>query len=281
MKKILPSLAFGLTATCGAYATDIAVSAAVDFDFDASGVYAASSGATVVLPFGDGATVTATALGGAVTTLDAAVNGTNFWTASGGVWALANSKEGEATFCVRYVGAEQGAGTEASPWKFVDSTELSELVDAGDAVAGFVFSVEGPYAVASQMSCPADYIVYPLEDGVYQLVDAPAGTHAVSLAAEFWLDTKEPGPDRRAKRDVPLAFAYSGDDWTRTNLVAASTLSFVSPQGSVEALNGTGTGVEVRPLRKAGVWTVTLSGDSVTTLTAEISVAGGFFLVVR
>ncbi len=109
------------------------------FDLDTRAAYpVVSRTEPVALPYGAGATVTATAPDGAVTTLAAAVNGTNFWTATaGGVWTLENSNEGTATFAVRYNDSEQGAGTAESPWVFVDNDELAGL----SVAEGFTLSL--------------------------------------------------------------------------------------------------------------------------------------------
>lgn len=249
------------------------------FDLDTRAAYpVVSRTEPVALPHGAGATVTATAPGGAVTTLPAAVNGTNYWTATaGGIWTLVNSSEGTAFFAVRYTGAEQGAGTEASPWTLVDNDELSEL----SATDGFVFVLEGPLADLGEMSLPAGYAV-AADGGAYRLAASADGAAFLAANAELMLDTMQPGPDRRvtsSKRLLP--FAYTGDDWAFAS-EAASTLTFLSPDGKTTTVGCTGTGAKIHPLRRSGVWTVTLSGDAVTPLTALIDFTGdGTKLFVR
>ena len=267
-------------AMSAAMAADI-VSAPASFDFDSLGAYPAPRGVAVALPYGEGATVTATAPDGMVSTLAAAVNGTNFWTATaGGVWTLANSIEGAAQFCVRYVGAEQGAGTAVAPWKFVDNTELAELVGEGDAGVGFTFSAEGQLAALPLMECPVGYLVQPLEGGLYRLVAASGGTHGMSLATAFPIETESNGPDRRVKSTGnPLAVAFSGDNWA-FGPDAASTLTFTSPGGDVTAVPCVGTGTHEFPIRKHGRWLVTLSATGFETLLAHINWTSNGMMII-
>ena len=238
------------------------------FDLDTRTAYSVVSRTEPVgLPYGAGATVTATAPDGTTTTLPAAVNGTNYWTAtSGGIWTLENSNEGMAQFAVRYTSVEQGAGTEASPWKLVDNTELGEL----SVSQGFVFALEGPLADLGKMSLPAGLMLSPRGDGLYGLATATDGAKSEALAATGLIDTEEPGPDRRLRKaDKAPPFAYSGDDWG-FDPSAASLLTFISPRGRETAVNCTGTGSHPFYLRDSGIWTVTLTGANVTSLTAHI-----------
>lgn len=253
-----------------AMAMDI-VSAPASFEFDSCGVYKAANGGTVALPFGDGATVTAIAPGGVVTTLAAAVNGTNYWTAaSGGVWTLENSNEGMAQFCVRYAGAEQGAGTLSDPWKIIDNGELAELIGGGTATDGFAFSIEGPIASLPKMACPAGFMVQPLDGGLYRLAAASGGTRGMSLASAFPLETESEGPDRQVKSSgSPQPFAFSGDNWA-FGAASESTLTFTSPGGEETAVPCIGTGTHVFPMRERGRWLVALSAAGFETLLAHI-----------
>jgi len=265
-----------------AMAADI-VSAPASFDFDSSGVYTAANGGTVALPYGDGATVSATSPGGVVTTLAAAVNGTNYWTAaSGGVWTLENSNEGMAQFCVRYAGAEQGAGTLSDPWKIVDNGELAELIGGGTAADGFAFSTEGPIASLPKMECPVGFMVQPIDGALYRLAAVSGGTRGMSLAASFSLETKAEGPDRRVKStESPLPFAFSGDGWAFGS-DSESTLTFTSPSGDETTIPCIGTGTRVFQMQERGSWIVTLSATGFETLLAHIDWSPvGFVLIVR
>ncbi len=249
------------------------------FDLDTRAAFSVvSRSEPVALPYGAGATVTMTAPNGSTMTLPAAVNGTNYWTATaGGIWTLENSNEGTACFAVRYAGAEQGTGTEASPWVLVDNDELAGL----SGTDGFIFVLEGPLADLGEMSLPAGYAV-SAEGGAYRLAASADGAAFLAADAQLMLDTMQPGPDRRvtsSKRLLP--FAYTGDDWAFAP-EAASTLTFLSPDGETTTVGCTGTGAEVHPLRRSGVWTVTLSGTGVTTLTSLIDFTGdGTVLFMR
>lgn len=250
------------------------------FDLDTRGAYPVISRAEpVALPYGDGATVTATSPGGAVSTLSAAVNGTNYWTATaGGIWMLENSNEGTARFAVRYNASEQGAGTAESPWVLVDNDELAEL----SVTDGFVFVLEGPLADLGEMSPPAGCAVAVGANGSYSLAASADGASFIASEVAFRFDSVQPGPDRtvRGKGRI-LPFAFSGDDWVGDS-TAASTLSFVPPSGANHNEECLGTGIVEYQLKEPGVWTVTLTGDGVTTLTSIINYEGdGFVLIVR
>ena len=233
---------------------------------------------SVALPYGVGATVTATALGGAVMTLPTAVNGTNYWTAAaGGVWMLENSNEGTATFAVRYNASEQGAGTAESPWVLVDNDELAGL----SVSDGFVFVLEGPVADLGEMSLPSGYAV-AAAGGAYRLAASSDGAAFVASETAFRFDSVQLGPDRTVKgKGNILPLAFSGDNWIGDS-AAASTLSFLSPSSANHNEECLGTGVVEYQLKEPGTWTVTLTGDGVTTLTSIINYEGvGFILVVR
>ena len=282
MKRL--DFAIGLAASlacAGALADGVATTAQLAvFDLDTRvGFPIVSRSEPVALPYGAEATVMVTAPGGVVTTLPAAVDGTNYWTAAaGGVWTLENSKEGTATFAVRYNAGEQGAGTEASPWKIVDNDELAGLSISD----GFTFVLEGPVASFSEMERPAGYAVTSGSNGSYSFVAATDGAAFVAQTMAFPFDSKQPGPDRTVMgKDKVLPFAYSGDDWGGDSTVP-STLTFVSPSGASHNEECLGTGVVEYQLKEPGTWTVTLTGDGVTTLTSIINYeGGGFILVVR
>lgn len=281
MKRL--DLAIGLASSLAcavALADGVATTAQLAvFDLDTRAAYpVVSRTEPIALPYGDGATVTATALGGAVMTLPTAVNGTNYWTATaGGVWTLENSNEGTATFAVRYTGAEQGAGTAESPWKIVDNDELSEL----SVTDGFVFVLEGPLADLGEMSPPAGYAVAVGANGSYSLAAADGASFIASEVA-FRFDSVQPGPDRTVKgKGNILPFAFSGDNWIGDS-AAASTLSFLSPSSANHNEECLGTGVVEYQLKEPGTWTVMLTGDGVATFTSVINYEGaGFILVVR
>ena len=281
MKRLDLAIGFASYLACAvALADGVATTAQLAvFDLDTRGAYpVVSRSEPVALPYGDGATVTATAPGGAVTTLSAAVNGTNYWTATaGGVWTLENSSEGTARFAVRYNASEQGAGTAESPWVLVDNDELAGL----SVTDGFIFVLEGPVAALSEMVRPAGYAIVP-DGNAYRLTTAANGEAFIASEVAFRFDSVQPGPDRTVRgKGNCLPFAYSGDDWGGDS-AAASTLSFLSPSSANHNEECLGTGVVEYQLKEPGVWTVTLTGDGVTTLTSIINYEGdGFILVVR
>ena len=282
MKRFELAIWFAAAMACSTAVADAVATTAqlAVFDLDTRAAYpVVSRTEPIALPYGAGATVTATAPGGTVTTLAAAVSGTNYWTATaGGIWTLENSKEGTATFAVRYNAIEQGAGTASSPWVLVDNDEPAGL----SVTDGFIFVLEGPVAALSEMGRPAGYAVVPGSDVSYGLVTATDGAVFIAKEMAFRVDSRLPGPDRTVKgKDNILPFAYSGDDWGGDSTVP-STLTFVSPSGASHNEECLGTGVVEYQLKEPGTWTVMLTGDGVATFTSVINYEGdGFILVVR
>ncbi len=271
MNRIYALLAAGLGAVVPALATVVMTTETtpIRFDLDTrSHAYPVTSRTEAVgLPYGEDATVTVTAPGGAVTTLDPAVNGTNWWTATaGGVWTLTNSREGTACFAVRYEGAEQGSGTVASPWKFVDNDELSELSVAD----GFTFATEGPLASIANMERPGGYAFLVLGDGLYQTIVSSGGVAYMTANSAFLLDTEREGPDRRGRKANPWPdIAYTGDGWVRA--AAASTLTLTPPGEAASATEHIGSGTVPFAPHRTGFWTVALAYGT-TTLSGQIEV---------
>ena len=251
------------------------------FDLDTLAPHKAMG--AVSLPYAAGTTLTATAPGGAASALvsAAAAAGTYSWTGTdGGLWVLANSLEGETTFTVRYSAATRGSGTIADPAKIVDE---DELVDIG-AGAGYVFTPCGGDWLLAALELPAGCALTALDGNCYRLDSSADGYAYGTVGVDFQLDTVQEGPDRQipSGRDF-LPVSYSGDDWAFSPS-AESTLTFTSPADAVTAVAQTGTGAYVPdfPIRGQGEWTIVLSGDGVTTLTAHINLTGqGFILVVR
>ena len=258
------------------------VPAAEEAAFDLDTLAPHKAAGAVSLPYAEGATLTATAPDGTPSTLvsSASADGAYSWTgATGGVWTLANSQEGETTFTVRYPAATRGAGTADDPAKIMDE---DELVDIG-AGAGYVFTPCGGDWFFDALTLPAGCSLAALGGGLYRLDAADDDCVFEALDAEFPLETAQTGPDRVMKGALKfLPFAYTGDDWAFAPS-AASTLAFTSPSGVTTNVPCTGTGVMTPAFKlTSGVWTVALSGDGVTPLTAHITIPdGGFFLIVR
>ena len=267
--KTTCSLLAWLGAAAPVFASVVMTTPATLFDLDTTSARLVTSrAAPVALPYGEGATVTATDASGAVTTLAPAVNGTNWWTVtSGGIFTLSNSIEGQTTFAVRYTPAEQGAGTAASPWKFVDNDELGELA----VTDGFTFVAEGPMASVGSMARPTGFAFRELGGGVFQTVTATGGATYLSAASGFLLDTDEAGPDRTGRKAEPWPdIAYTGDGWA-FGASAQSTLTLTPPGGQADAEAHVGSGTVPFVPRKTGLWAVTLAYGS-ATLSGSIEV---------
>jgi len=221
-----------------------------------------------------GETVTATLSGGAASTLvsAAAANGSvapGF--NAGGVWTLANSAQGSATFTVRHsIFGTLGEGTSASPAKIVDGLELFDLYLAGTAGDGYVYGLDGVEGLTPLL--PPDYGAESAGEGLLCLVeggDAAADTF-VSPQRAWFLDSMQGGPDRTITQRRGYFAAYSGDDWLR-DATAASLFSVTPPQGTATTQNLTGTGVvPFMPANGKGDYTVVLTAGS-TTRTAIVT----------
>lgn len=116
--------------------------------------------------------------------------------------------------------------------------------------------------------------------GVAWNVHNDGGTLASSVVADaFSVDSRHSGPDRRVNLQNIMPVSYTGDNWNG-DVSAASTLTFVSPDGIETTLNLTGTGATTEfKLCESGNWTVTLTMASGATHTAIIKVSAGFVLM--
>ena len=231
-----------------------------------------------------GETVTLTAPNGTVTTLvaDAPSDTTATMTVSaGGLWTAENSVQGTATFLMRYsYYGTQGAGTAEAPAKLVDGDELADLVVAGTAGDGYVFTLEGDEArLLDALQVPAGYCLQRAGDGMWRIVSSDDGCEFAGEAVVFMADAKQAGPNRRTAPDSIPPVAYSGDDWAGDES-ADSTITLRSPSGVDSVFNLTGTGAHVFSAWTTGPWTVTLTTAS-GTQTATVNVTGGFMLIVR
>lgn len=259
------------------------VPAAEEAAFDLDTLAPHKAAGAVSLPYAEGATLTATAPDGTPSTLVSAAvsDGTYSWTgAAGGVWTLANSLEGETTFTVRYSAATRGAGTVADPAKIMDE---DEIVDIG-AGAGYVFTPCGGDWLLAALELPAGCALTALDGNCYRLDSSADGYAYGTVGVDFQLDTVQEGPDRIVRHGAVLPFAYSGDDWAGST-TAESTLTFTAPAGidSPDPVACAGHGAYAAPFRfKAGVWTVTLEGVSVTPITGHLDfIAEGTRIFLR
>lgn len=240
------------------------------------------SGHPIVWRKGD--TVTATAADGTLATLAtaAANDGSLAWTpVKGGVWTLTNDVQGTAVIVVRHsLCGTSGDGTEASPARFVDGDELSELCTAGTAGNGFVFMLDGLDTLTEDLVVPSGFSLEHRTDGTWRIVTAVGDLlFSGESAATYSVDSRKAGPHRRLDVNDSIPIAYTGDNWLR-NPMAASTLTIVSPSGmqTQHDLTGTST-LPFRPVEK-GEWIIALvSGDD--NLRASINVAGGFVMMFR
>lgn len=213
-----------------------------------------------------GETVTLAAPGGSPTALvtAAAADGTVAIpvTAIGGVWTLANSRQGTSQFTVRRsLDGTLGDGTAASPARLVDGDELADLVSAGTAGSGYVFVLDGADSLLAALVVPSGYCLEEGENGVWRIIASANGSrYAGRFASSFPLDGKQPGPDRRVIRSEVLPVAYSGDNWIGVPSKTAS-VTFVPPDGDSTTLSLHGTGAVEFSFRKVGRWTVRLVMD--------------------
>ncbi len=215
-----------------------------------------------------GETVTATAPGGAASALvssasadGSVVPGFNV----GGVWTLANSAQGSATFTVRHsIFGTLGEGTSASPAKIVDALELFDLYLAGTAGNGYVYELVGIEGLSPLL--PPDYGKESAGGNLLRLVEGgdTAEDTFVTPQTVWFLDSMQGGPDRTIMQRRGYFAAYSGDNWARS-ATAASTLSVTPPRGTASTQNLTGTGaVPFVPMNGKGDYTVVLTAGSTT-----------------
>ena len=290
MRLSIPLAALALVAAVRTEAATLIVETAESTQFVLEPCVESYTVDSLTLPVGlryfTGDTVTLTAPDSTSTTpvSSAASPGEYAWTPiSGGVWAASNPNEGEdVSFRVWHsLFGLQGAGTEANPAKVVDAGDFEAMLGLVGSAQGFVFAVDG--GDVNEFALPAGCGVAVLGDGKYQLVAATDGLLCDGASSSFMLDTEKGGPDRRVRNNDPVPrFAYSGDNWSRTNAAASCVLTFLAPSGAETSSGFTGTGNCEKELDECGMWTVTLSGDGVDTLVAHINrVKTGTVIFVR
>ena len=233
-----------------------------------------------------GETVTATAPDGTVSpvvtsaTADGAVAFSSTFDV-GGLWTITNDGEGSAVFSVRHaLFGTQGAGTAASPLRLVDGDELADLVDAGTAGDGSVFTLaDGDTTLFAALAIPAGFRLVEAGDGAWRIVTSANGLQYLATAVEYPFDSQQPGPDRVTRHDRTLAVAYSGDDWAR-DASASATLTLTPPTGAATVMNLAGTGATPFNFSPPGEWTVTLAMAGGMTRIAHLNVRSEAFLMI-
>lgn len=196
---------------------------------------------------------------------------------AGGLWTFSNSLDGTATFTVRHsLYGTLGDGTENSPAKIVDGDELIDYV----AEDGYVFTLNGTCDLLGSLVLPANICLNNAGDGKLRLSASANGCLYRWTGLEAPIDSEAEGSDRVTTLKNPMAIAYSGDNWVGA-AGAASSLTFISPNGVSTTLNRKGTGAERFKFSSSGLWTVRLVLADGTTRESEITVLkSGFTLLL-
>jgi hypothetical protein len=230
-------------------------------------------------PFFAGETVTLTAPDGTQRVLAenaAAAGQVTFDFTAGGVWKVSNSVQGDAFFTVRHsIFGTRGTGRPDAPAKIVDDAELFDILSAGAAGDGFVFTLDGMPDFFPVL--PYTYLAVAAGEKLWRLTPVEACTD-VAEPLTYAMDTRQSGPDRTLTARRPEAIAYSGDKWT-FNASAPSTLTVVSPDAAAETRQLTGTGLLAYPFRRRGVYTVSLTAaDETETSLVTFDPPHGFII---
>ena len=201
---------------------------------------------------------------------------------AGGLWTLrrktALAHDDEAAFTVRHsLFGTQGAGTPASPAKIVDNDELVDC-SAGD---GYVFALEGADGLMEKIVLPSGLGIEGAGGGLWRLFSSTDGCIYRCGEIAYPLNSLLPGPNRRLGIRELMPVAYSGDNWLG-DVAAASTVTFISPDGATTSIDKTGTGAE-RSFKfdVPGCWTVRLTAGNEVRGEALIVVTSGFVMVIR
>lgn len=229
-----------------------------------------------------GETVTLTDPEGTVTTLvdsSSAVSSVALPISAGGVWTVANSKQGTVKFTVRRsIDGTLGDGTAASPAKLVDGDELVDY-SAGN---GYVFTCDGTDSLFFELRLPSGASLEAAGDDAWRIVSSEGGVQYTWAEFAYLLDSAQDGPDRKVN-PAALPVAYSGDNWVGAS-DKVSTVTFTPPEGSglsSTVLNLRGTGVQTFRFGTAGVWTVRLVMANGKALEAMVTVRAGFVISFR
>jgi hypothetical protein len=195
---------------------------------------------------------------------DAAKAGYVDWTpSSGGVWELCNAQDGTARFTVRYSlfgNVGQGDGTAANPVKIVDCTEVKDLAENDSD--GFAFVLLNGEGWSADMELPAGFSVSDIGDGKYMLEVSSDDKVYSSLSKRSVLYTDGAGPNRQMRIRETRHVSYSGDNWLSSGQ-AGSVVAMVSPSGTSDERQHTGTGFDIFAPTEKGRWNMTLESENI------------------
>lgn len=195
---------------------------------------------------------------------DADMAGYIDWTPSaGGIWELSNTQDGTARFTVRYSlfgNAGQGDGSAENPVKIVDCTEVKDLAENDSD--GFAFVLLNGEAWSADMELPAGFSVSDIGDGKYMLEVSSDDKVYSSLSKRSVLYTDGAGPNRQMRIRETRHVSYSGDNWLGSGQ-AGSVVAMVSPSGTSDERQHTGTGFDIFAPTEKGRWNMTLESENI------------------
>ena len=195
---------------------------------------------------------------------DADMAGYIDWTPSaGGIWELSNTQDGTVRFTVRYSlfgNAGQGDGSAENPVKIVDFTEVKDLAENDSD--GFAFVLLNGEAWSADMELPAGFSVSDIGDGKYMLEVSSDDKVYSSLSKRSVLYTDGAGPNRQMRIRETRHVSYSGDNWLG-NGQAGSVVAMVSPSGTSDERQHTGTGFDIFAPTEKGRWNMTLESETI------------------
>ena len=195
---------------------------------------------------------------------DAAKAGYVDWTpSSGGVWVLCNAQDGTARFTVRYSlfgNVGQGDGSVSNPVKIVDNAEVKDIAETDPD--GFAFVLLGGGMWSADMELPKGFSVSDIGDGKYMLEVSSDDKVYSSLSKRSVLYTDGAGPNRQMRIRETRHVSYSGDNWLGSGQ-AGSVVAMVSPSGTSDERQHTGTGFDIFAPTEKGRWNMTLESENI------------------
>ena len=195
---------------------------------------------------------------------DAAKAGYVDWKpSSGGVWELCNAQDGTARFTVRYSlfgNVGQGDGSVSNPVKIVDNAEVKDIAETDPD--GFAFVLLGGGMWSADMELPKGFSVSDIGDGKYMLEVSSDDKVYSSLSKRSVLYTDGAGPNRQMRIRETRHVSYSGDNWLGSGQ-AGSVVAMVSPSGTSDERQHTGTGFDIFAPTEKGRWNMTLESENI------------------